>query len=117
TTLAVEIATALAARSDKPRSVCLIDLNLADGAAAAYLGATPAMRLADFGAAADRIDAAILQAFVTPVSKELDLLAAVRDPAAFDAVSREAVLRVLEVACESYAWVILDMPRHRRAWS
>jgi pilus assembly protein CpaE len=117
TTLAVEIATALAARSAKPKSVCLIDLNLADGAAAAYLGATPAMRLADFGAAADRIDAAILQAFVTPVSKQLDLLAAVRDPAAFETVSREAVLRVLEVACESYEWVILDMPRHRRAWS
>ncbi|WP_411288296.1 CpaE family protein [Phenylobacterium sp.] len=117
TTLAVEIATALAARSPKERSVCLIDLNLADGAAAAYLGAQPTMRLADFGPAADRLDAAMLQAFVTPVSKHLDLMAGVRDPAAFDTVSREAVLRVLEVACETYDWVILDMPRHRRAWT
>ena len=40
-----------------------------------------------------------------------------RDPDAFDTVSREAVLRVLEVACESYDWVVLDMPRHRRAWT
>jgi pilus assembly protein CpaE len=117
TTVAVEVATALAARSDKERSVCLIDLNLADGAAAAYLGATPAMRLADFKTAADRIDANILQAFVTPVSKQLDLLASPREPDAFDAVSREAILRVLEVACEIYDWVILDMPRHRRAWT
>lgn len=117
TTLAVEIATALSARQVKDRSVCLIDLNLADGAAAAYLGATPSMRLAEFSASADRIDPAMLQAFVTPVTRQLDLLAAVRDPTAFDGISREAVLRMLEVACESYDWVILDMPRHRRAWT
>jgi len=117
TTVVVEIASALAARAGKDKSVCLIDLNLADGAAAAYLGAQPAMRLGDFGASAERIDAAMLQAFVTPISKQLDLLASPRDPDAFEHVSREAVLRVLEVACESYEWVILDMPRHRRSWT
>lgn len=116
TTLAIEIATALAARS-KGERVCLVDLNLADGAVAAYLGVPAAMRLADFGQAAERLDAAMLQAFITPVSKQLDLLAGVRDPGAFDAVSREAVLRLLEVACECYEWVILDVPRHRRAWT
>ncbi len=117
TTLAIEIAWALASRATKDRSVCLIDLNLADGSAAAYLGAQPAMRLGDFGAAADRIDAAVLQAFVAPVSKQLDLLASPRDPDAFETVGREAVLRVLEVACETYEWVILDLPRHRRSWT
>jgi pilus assembly protein CpaE len=117
TTLAVEIATALAGRSGKDKGVCLIDLNLVDGAAAAYLGAQASMRLADFKTAADRIDAAILQAFVTPITKQLDLLASPREPDAFETVSREAVLRVLEVACETYEWVVLDMPRHRRAWT
>jgi len=117
TTIAIEIAYALAARSGKDRSVCLVDLNLSDGAAAAYLGAQPTTRLADFGNAADRMDGAMLQAFVTPVSKGLDLMAGVRDPNAFDAISRETVLRMLEVACEVYEWVILDLPRHRRAWT
>ena len=117
TTIVVEIATALAQRSGKDKSVCLIDLNLADGAAAAYLGAQPAMRLSDFGSSPDRIDAAMLQAFVTPVTKQLDLLASPRDPDAFDHASRETVLRMLEVACECYEWVILDMPRHRRSWT
>lgn len=117
TTIAIEIANALAARSGKDRSVCLVDLNLADGATAAYLGAQPTTRLADFGNVADRMDAAMLQAFVTPVSKGLDLMAGVRDPNAFDAVSRETVLRMLEVACEVYEWVILDLPRHRRPWT
>lgn len=116
TTIAVEIAHALSALPGKER-VCLIDLNFADGAAAAYLGSTPAMRLAEFGQAAERIDQSMLQVFATTVSDRLDLLAHPREPGAFDAASREAVLRVLEVASETYEWVILDMPRHRRAWT
>ncbi len=117
TTIAIEIATALGARVKKDRSVCLVDLNLADGAAAAYLGAQPTARLAEFGQSHERIDHALLQAFVTPVSKQVDLIAGVRDASAFDAVPREAVLRILEVACEAYDWVILDVPRHRRPWT
>ena len=27
------------------------------------------------------------------------------------------MLRLLETACEVYEWVILDVPRHRRAWT
>lgn len=117
TTIAIEVATVLGARAKKDRSVCLIDLNLSDGAAAAYLGAQPTVRLADFGQAADRMDAAVLQAIVTPISKQVDLLAGVRDATALESVPREAVLRMLEVACEAYDWVIMDMPRHRRPWT
>src|SRR6185437_13307381 len=47
TTLAIEIANQLCGRQSKEKAVCLIDLNLADGSAAAYLGSTPAMRLAE----------------------------------------------------------------------
>jgi pilus assembly protein CpaE len=117
TTLAIEIATQLCARQAKEKSVCLIDLHLADGSAGAYLGSSPTLRLPDLAAAADKLDSAMLQAFVTPVTKHLDLLAAPRDPGAFEAVSREAVLRMLEIACDSYDWVVIDMPRHRRSWS
>jgi pilus assembly protein CpaE len=117
TTLAVEIATQLCARTGKDKSVCLIDLNFADGSAAAYLGSSAAMRLGELARASDKLDAAMLQAFVTPVTKQLDLLAAPRDPEAFDAVPAEAVLRLLEVACDTYQWVVLDIPRHRRAWT
>ena len=115
TTIAIEVAHALAAEG-KGR-VCLVDLNFADGSAAAYLGATPAMRLSEFAASAERIDQSMLQALVTPIRERLDLLAHPRDPAAFDTAGREAVLRLLEIACETYDWVILDMPRHRRPWT
>ena len=116
-TIAIEIATQLCGRQAKDKSVCLIDLNLADGSAAAYLGATPLLRLGDLATAADKLDPSMLQAFVTPVTKQLDLIAAPRDPAAFELVGRETILRLLECACESYDWVVLDLPRHRRFWT
>lgn len=117
TTLAIEFANNLAARANREHAVCLIDLNLADGATAAYLGATPAMGLAEFGPAAQRMDAALLAAFTTPIAKGLDLLACPRDPLAFDQISKEAVLRILEIACEAYDFVVIDMPRQRRSWT
>lgn len=117
TTLAIEFAALLAARANRDHAVCLIDLHLADGAAAAYLGATAAMGLAEFGPAAERMDAALLAAFTTPIAKGLDLLACPRDPLAFEQISKEAVLRILEIACEAYEFVIIDMPRHRRPWT
>jgi pilus assembly protein CpaE len=117
TTLAIEIAGALAARIDKEHAVCLVDLNLSDGAAAAYLGVAGAMSVAQLGPVADRIDGALLAAFAVPVVRGLDLLACPRDPLAYDQISREAVLRILEIACEAYQHVIIDLPRHRRPWT
>ena len=53
------------------------------------------MRLGELVAAAQRLDAAMLQAFVTPVTKQLDLLRRPRaDPTAFDIVPRETILRM-----------------------
>jgi pilus assembly protein CpaE len=117
TTIAIEIANELCGRTGQDKSVCLIDLNLADGSAAAYLGVSPAMQLGDLSHAADKLDVSMLQAFATPVTGQLDLIAAPRDPQGFDTVPPEAILRLLEVACETYQWVIIDIPRHRRAWT
>ena len=116
TTLAVELASLLAERSG-PGQTCLVDLNLADGAAAAYLGGTPNLRLADASVTPSRLDATVLSAFTYRVAGGPDLLAAPRDSTAFDTVDAATVGRILEVACEVYRWVVVDMPRHRQAWT
>jgi pilus assembly protein CpaE len=115
TTVAVEIGAALAARGGGRG--CLIDLNLADGAACAYLGVQPSMRLEEAAASPERIDAALLDAFATPVCEGLDLLASARAPDAFEIATPQAVMRILEAAALKYDWLILDIPRHRRAWT
>jgi pilus assembly protein CpaE len=117
TTIAVELATTLANRSHAERRVALVDLNLADGAAAAYLGATANMLLSDASSAPERIDASILDAFSMRASAGLDLLASPRDAHAFQKVSQTAVCRLLEVACQVYDWIIVDMPRHLQPWT
>jgi len=117
TTIAIEIASALAVRLPGPRRVCLIDLNLADGAAAAYLGAPSSLMLAKASQAPDRIDPSVLDSFTSGAPGGFDLLSADRDPHAFDTTSSDAVLRILEVACQVYDAVVVDAPRHRRAWT
>lgn len=117
TTIAVEVATELARRAGSDRRVALVDLNLADGSASAYLGATANMLLAEASATPERIDQALLDAFSMRVGGGLDLLACPRDPKAFGKVSAMAVCRVLEVACQVYDHVVIDLPRHQQAWT
>jgi pilus assembly protein CpaE len=124
TTIAVEIAVNLAARlggkgagPGNDRRVALVDLNLVDGAAHAYLGAHPAMHLADASASPERIDGALLEAFASKVSSRLDLLSCPRDPNAFFKVAPRAVTKLLEVACQVYAHVVVDLPRQRQPWT
>jgi pilus assembly protein CpaE len=116
TTIAVELATALARRAPD-RRVALVDLNLVDGAAAAYLGSTPTMLLAEASGSPERIDAALLAAFAMRVGEGLDLLAAPRDAKAFERVSQTTVCRMLEVACQVYDWIVIDLPRHHQPWT
>jgi pilus assembly protein CpaE len=115
TLLSAEISATLASRNPGAR-VCLVDLNLADGAAAAYLGATAGMALNHISDTA-QIDAAVLSAFAVQTLDGFDLLAAPRDPAAFATVPAPIVTRLLEVACQTYDWVVVDLPRHRQAWT
>lgn len=115
TMLSIEIASALADR--KGGRVCLVDLNLADGAAAAYLGAPANMVLSRAAQSPDRIDAAMLEAFASTAPGGFDLLAGPRDPGAFARTSSEVIIRMLDVACQVYDFVVVDVPRHRQPWS
>lgn len=116
TTIAVELASALASEGRVKRRVCLVDLNLADGATAAYLGVTPNLQLSQ-ASSPERIDASLLDIFAARISDRLDLLAAPRDPRAFEQARPDVVLRVLELACQIYDWVIVDVPRQRQIWT
>jgi pilus assembly protein CpaE len=117
TTVAIELAAILSKKASKPGSVALVDLNLAYGAAHAYLGGSCNMRLAEASRSPERIDASMLDAFAYRVDAGFDLFAAPRDAMAFDRVSSAAVLRVLEMACQNYESVIVDLPRFRYPWT
>jgi pilus assembly protein CpaE len=75
------------------------------------------MHLADASAAPERIDAALLDVFSLRAAGGFDLFACPRDPYAFAKVTPAAVCRLLEVACQVYDWLVIDLPRHRHSWT
>jgi pilus assembly protein CpaE len=115
-TLAIESAFALA-RLVGPGKVCLVDLNLADGMTASFLEAVPKLDLQALSAAPERLDARLLAAWCWQHEDGVSIIASPRNPEADALASEAAILRLLDVACAAFPYVILDMPRHMMPWT
>ena len=115
-TLAIESAFALA-RLVGPGQVCLVDLNMADGMTASFLEAIPKLDLQALCAAPERLDARLLAAWCWQHEDGVSIIASPRHPEADALASEAAVLRLLDVACAAFPYVILDMPRHMMPWT
>ncbi len=115
-TLAIESAFALA-RLLGPGKVCLVDLNLADGMTASFLEAVPKLDLPALSSAPERLDARLLAAWCWQHEDGVSIIASPRNPEADALASEAAVLRLLDVTCAAFPYVILDMPRHMMPWT
>ena len=108
TTTAVNVATALAKLSKSP--TLLVDLHLAYGDAAVFLGADARFSLLDALENMHRLDAEFLKSLVVKTTSGLDLLASADRPA-----NRVVDLRrlgsVVQLAASQYAYTVLDVPR------
>lgn len=108
TTVAVNVATALAAVP--PRRALLVDLHLAHGDAALFLGAEPRFSTADVLDNIHRLDEAFLKGLVTATKSGVHLLASADRPV-ITACEAQHVRELIEFAAQRYAYVILDVPR------
>lgn len=115
-TLVIESAFALA-RLVGPGKVCLVDLNLADGMSASLLEAVPKLDLQALSAAPERLDARLLAAWCWQHEDGVSIIASPRNPEADALASAAAILRLLDVTCAAFPFVILDMPRHMMPWT
>ena len=108
TTVAVNVASALAKAN--PGSTLLIDLNVACGDAAVFLGAEPRFSVLDALENIARLDDAYFRGLVVRTKAGLDLLGASSRPvtAAIDAGRLRALL---DFASQAYRYVVLDVPR------
>lgn len=115
-TIAIECAFALA-RIVGPGKVCLVDLNFADGMVASFLETVPKLDLESLAAAPERLDSRLLAAWCSRHEAGVSILCGPRNPEG-DSLSTDAgVLRLLDVACSSFEYVLLDMPRHMLPWT
>jgi pilus assembly protein CpaE len=108
TTVAVNVAAALAKAS--PDSTLLIDLNVACGDAAVFLGAEPRFSVIDALENVQRLDTAFFGGLVVRSKSGLDLLGASGRPVTgtFDAARIRALL---DFASLTRRYTVLDVPR------
>jgi pilus assembly protein CpaE len=108
TTVAVNVATALAKAS--PESTLLIDLNMASGDAAVFLGDEPRFSVVDALENVHRLDAAFFRGLVVRSKSGLDLLGASGRPMP-GPVDAARLRTVLEFASQTRRYTVLDVPR------
>jgi pilus assembly protein CpaE len=108
TTLAVNVATVLARGGAS--STLLIDLHVAYGDAALFVGAEPRFSVADALENIQRLDDTFLRTLVGRTKFGLDLLASA-ERAMVGPVEVRAVRSLIERAARHYPQVVLDVPR------
>ena len=108
TTVAVNVATALAKATTEP--TLLIDLNIACGDAAVFLGSEPRFSVIDALENVQRLDSAFFNGLVVRSKSGLDFLGASGRPvtANFDGGRIRALL---QFASEAHRYTVLDVPR------
>jgi pilus assembly protein CpaE len=108
TTTAVNVATALAKLS--PARALLIDLHLAYGDAAVFLGAEPRYSVLDALENMHRFDETFLRSLVVHTSSGVDLLASASRPAMGPIDSRQ-ISALISLASGIYPYTVVDVPR------
>lgn len=116
TTLAIELACATAMR-DPENSVCLVDLNLADGMVCSYLEGQSKLDLVGLAEAPERLDESLLNAYCWEHETGVTLIAAGRNPDVHEMTNAATILSLLDTVCAAFSHVIVDMPRERRGWT
>jgi pilus assembly protein CpaE len=108
TTLATNLAVALADRGR--RQVCLVDLDLAFGDVAIALQLFPEHTIADAIPLVNDLDYTGLQALLTTHSPGLMVLVAPLEPGVAASISAELVTKVLTVLRDNFDYVVVDTP-------
>jgi len=126
TSLCVQIAYELAkdtqkqthklGRNKEPR-VCLIDLDFENGSCAHHLDIIPSASLEDLNQNPNHIDRPFVSALMTTHNSGLDILAVPNTLGGNNMANPLAVTALLDIACQMYDYVILDVPRFWSAWN
>lgn len=108
TTLATNLAAALADRGR--REVCLVDLDLAFGDVAIALQLFPAHTIADAVPLANSLDVSAVTSLLTPHSPGLTTLVAPIEPGTAESIPSTLVAGILTILKQQYDFVVVDTP-------
>ena len=106
TTIAVNLAVALAARGT--HQICLVDLDLASGDIAITLQLFPARTIADAVALENHMEFSALEPLLTPHRRGFSTLVAPVQPDAKDTIPASLIARILSILKSRFDYVIVD---------
>ena len=108
TTIAVNVATALT--KSAPGEVLFIDLHLAHGDAALYLGVEPRFSVVDALENGQRLDESFLKSLIVRAKCGVDLLAS-SERAVVGRLDPAGIAALLDLAAAHYRYIVLDVQR------
>jgi pilus assembly protein CpaE len=108
TTIATNLATALAERGR--RRVVILDLDLAFGDVAIAMQLFPAHTIADAVPLNGAIDTTAVQAMLTPHSAGLSVIVAPTEPTASESIPATLVSHLIDVLRSEFDYIVIDTP-------
>lgn len=118
TTLAIQMAYDIIRQGGKkPPSVALIDLDFGRGDCAAYLDVKAQLNHEDLIQNPERIDIPLAAAYIARHKSGIHVLGTKNKLGGNDNVKPDTVLALLDVVCDMFDVIILDIPRIWRPWN
>lgn len=117
TTLAVQMAHALARGGKTKKEVCLLDLDVQYGNAALYLDMHPRFSLENLLEEPERLDASFLRGITSHHKSGIELLAAPPQPLSLEDLTPDLVTNLLDVAAAEYDYIVVDLPQAWVRWT
>jgi pilus assembly protein CpaE len=118
TTIAIQSAmTLLAEKAAGKRTTCLVDLNFYHGACTHYLDIEPRLNLKEIELKPERLDRQLLESMVAHHSSGLAVIATRNLPAEIITVTPNIVMGLLNVVCQCFDRIVIDMPKEWQAWT
>ena len=118
TTLAVEIGVALkTGKPTQPMSICIIDLDFQSSHVCDYLDMEPRLKMQEISSNPERLDAQLLDIFISRHSSGLHVLAAPRSKVDLCTLNVAALDRLLEMISTRYQLILIDLPATWFDWT
>jgi pilus assembly protein CpaE len=111
TTLATNLAVAMAIEGKQKQRIALVDLDLCLGDVAIMLDVAPERTIGDLVPLLDKLDSELLRGFLQVHSSGVKVLCAPTRVEEAEAVTPERLRRILDVLARTFDYVILDLPR------
>jgi len=117
TTLITHLAESMADCDGRQQEVCIIDLDLQFGQVANYLGLTPQTTVLDLLEASERLDSDLVRDAAVAAPQGIFVIGAPSQIAPLEEVDVDRILNLVNVARQTFDFVLVDLPSNWTNWT